>query len=268
MSLIMSNNKAIEVENLAKTYLDFWRRPAHKALAGITFSVERGDVFALLGPNGSGKSTTIKILLGLVRPTSGRVAILGVEPGDSSARRRIGFLPETTNLHPFLTPRETLRYYAGLFGLDKQTAQIRSSQLLEMVGLSNAANRQIGQFSKGMARRVGIAQALINNPDLIILDEPTSGLDPVGTSAVKKWIGQLASAGKTVFLSSHILADVEDSASRIAILHDGVLRAYGNLHDLVPDASSHKATRLESFFLDAIDVENTPPIAPFLLENP
>lgn len=264
----MPNEPAILVEDLRKTYLDFWRRPAHEALKGVTFSVERGDVFALLGPNGSGKSTTIKVLLGLISPTGGKASVLGERPGATAARRRIGFLPELTTLHHFLTPRETLRYYAGLFGLDAATARTRSAQLLEMVGLSEAADRQIGQFSKGMARRVGIAQALINNPDLVILDEPTSGLDPIGASAVKKWIGQLAAAGKTVLLSSHILADVEDSATRIAILRDGVLRASGALRDLIPDAASpHRATSLESFFLDAVEVEGTPPIAPFLLEG-
>jgi len=182
----MSDEPTIAVEDLRKTYLDFWRRPAHEALKGVTFSVGRGDVFALLGPNGSGKSTTIKILLGLVRPTGGSARILGERPGATAARRRIGFLPETSTLHPFLTPRETLRYYAGLFGLDTATIRRRSAQLLEMVGLADAADREIGQFSKGMARRVGVAQALINNPDLVILDEPTSGLDPIGASAVKK----------------------------------------------------------------------------------
>lgn len=261
----MSDEPAIVVEDLRKTYLDFWRRPAHEALKGVSFSVGRGDVFALLGPNGSGKSTTIKILLGLVRPTGGSALVLGCRPGDTAARRRIGFLPEITNLHPFLTPRETLRYYAGLFGLDVATTRLRSEQLLEMVGLSDAADREIGQFSKGMARRVGVAQALVNNPDLVVLDEPTSGLDPIGASAVKKWIVQLAAAGKTVLLSSHILADVEDSATRIAILRDGTLRASGALRELIPDAGAgHRATSLESFFLDTVEVEGTPPLAPFL----
>ena len=261
----MPGESAIQVEDLRKTYLDFWRRPEHEALKGISFSVARGDVFALLGPNGSGKSTTIKILLGLAKATSGRATVLGGEPGATAARRRIGFLPETSTLHRFLTPRETLRYYAGLFGLDRRTARERTGQLLEMVGLSDAADREIGQFSKGMARRVGVAQALINNPDLVILDEPTSGLDPIGASSVKKWIVQLAAAGKTVLLSSHILADVEDSATRIAILRDGTLRACGALSELVPDAGGGVRSRLESFFLDAVEVEGTPPLAPFLL---
>lgn len=264
----MSDNSAISADNLAKTYLDFWRRPAREALRGISFTVARGDVFALLGPNGSGKSTTIKLLLGLVRPTSGSVSILGGVPGADSVRRRIGYLPETTTLHRFLTPRETLRYYAGLFGLDAATTRSRSAQLLEMVGLADVADRQIGEFSKGMARRVGVAQALVNNPSLVILDEPTSGLDPVGAAAVKTWIGQLARAGKTIFLSSHILADVEDSASRIAILRDGSLRACGAIGELLPNRdASRRASSLESFFLDAIDVAGTPPIAPFLLEG-
>lgn len=234
----IGKDAAICIRGLAKTYLDFWRRPRTEALRGLDLSVGRGEVFGLLGPNGSGKSTTIKVVLGLVRPTSGSVLVLSRPPDDVAVKRRIGYLPEVSNLHRFLTPRETLRYYAGLFGLDGATAHDRSTQLLEMVGLSKVADMEIAQFSKGMARRVGFAQALINDPDLLILDEPTSGLDPIASRAVKDWIRALAAAGKTVFMTSHLLADVEDVCDRVAIISDGLLRAEGCVSDLLsrPDA--------------------------------
>lgn len=268
----MQEEPAIRAVNLQKTFLDFWRRPSKEALRGVDFVVPRGSVFALLGPNGSGKSTAIKLILGLIFPTSGEISVLGRKPGDPVAKRRIGYLPELTNLHRFLTPRETLLYYSGLFGIDDRTARERAAQLLEMVGLTADADREIGQFSKGMARRVGVAQALVNNPDLIILDEPTSGLDPVGTSEVKGWIGQLSAAGKTILMSSHILADVEDSASHVAILCDGEVRASGTMRELLERAGGNGGTResprrarLESFFMDVVEKGRASRLAPFLL---
>lgn len=264
----MPQETIIQAKALAKTYRDFWHRPTVHALKGLNLTVNKGDVFGLLGPNGSGKSTTIKLVLGLIAPTEGSVSILGELPSSIAAKRRVGYLPEITNLHRFLTPRETLHYYAGIFGLDKATTKRRTNELLEMVGLAHAADREIGQFSKGMARRVGVAQALINNPDLIILDEPTSGLDPIGSNSVKEWIGELAKAGKTIFMTSHLLADVEDVATQIAILCNGELRANGSIDELLPNrSSSREAVRLESFFLDVVKSEKTPPIAPFLLEK-
>ncbi len=234
----MTDEKVIELRCLEKTYLDFWQRPTVRALRDLDLTVSRGEVFGLLGPNGSGKSTTIKLLLGLIAPTSGTVSVFGRPPSDVSVKNRLGYLPEVSNLHRFLTPAETLRYYAGLFGLDAETAKRRSDELLRMVGLDKAANREIGQFSKGMARRVGLAQALINNPDLVVLDEPTSGLDPIAGRAVKDWIRALAASGKTIFLTSHLLADVEDVCDRVAIICDGTLRAEGRVADLLqrPDA--------------------------------
>lgn len=234
----MASHSVIEIHDLKKVFLDFWRRPTVQALKGLDLSVNEGEIFGLLGPNGSGKSTTIKLLLGLLRPTAGSVSLFGNPPDDIAVKSRIGYLPEVTNLHRFLTPAETLRYYAGLFGLDKETTRTRSAELLKMVGLEKSAHREIGQFSKGMARRVAIAQALINNPDLVILDEPTSGLDPIATRAVKDWIKLLAQSGKTVFLTSHLLADVEDVCDRIAIICDGTLRAQGDISSLLqrPDA--------------------------------
>ena len=234
----MTDETVIELRSLEKTYLDFWRRPTVRALRGLDLTVSRGEVFGLLGPNGSGKSTTIKLLLGLITPTAGTVSVFGLPPADISVKNRLGYLPEVSNLHRFLTPAETLRYYAGLFGLDAATAKRRSEELLKMVGLEKAANREIGQFSKGMARRVGLAQSLINNPDLVVLDEPTSGLDPIAGRAVKDWIKALAASGKTVFLTSHLLADVEDVCDRVAIICDGTLRAEGRVSELLqrPDA--------------------------------
>ena len=250
----MASHPVIEIHELKKVFLDFWRRPTVQALKGLDLSVDEGEVFGLLGPNGSGKSTTIKLLLGLLHPTEGSVALFGKSPDDIAVKGRIGYLPEVTNLHRFLTPDETLRYYAGLFGLDKRTTDTRTAELLKMVGLDKAAHRKIGQFSKGMARRVAIAQALINNPDLVILDEPTSGLDPIATRAVKDWIKLLARAGKTVFLTSHLLADVEDVCDRIAIICDGTLRAQGDISGLLqrPDALR--------FTVDGLPEEDSEPL--------
>ena len=229
----------IKIEGLTKTFRDFWRRPTARAVAGIDLAVSPGEVFGLLGPNGSGKSTTIKLLLGLLHPTAGTIRILGANPRDIAVKRHIGYLPEVTCLHKFLTPAETLHYYAGLFGLDCATTRARTRELLRMVDLEHVAHRPVGEFSKGMARRVGLAQALINNPQLIILDEPTSGLDPIACREVKDWVRQMAAAGKTVFLTSHLLADVEDICDRIAILCRGTLRAEGRVAELLqrPDAA-------------------------------
>lgn len=255
----------VKAESLEKTYCDFWRRPVVRALENFSFSVNRGEVFGLLGPNGSGKSTTIKLLLGLVRPTSGRISLFGRDPASPEARRRIGYLPEVTNLHKFLTPRETILYYAGLFSLERKTARQRCGELLEMLGLEDVADRQISSFSKGMARKVALAQALVNNPDLVILDEPTSGLDPIATSAVKEWISSLAAAGKTVLMTSHLLADVQDVASHIAILNRGRLCKAGAVDSLLPDGrGAYAVASLESLFLDAVGSHGTRPLAPFL----
>ena len=220
---------AIRARNLVKTFRDFWRRPRVEAVRSISFDVPVGHVFGLLGPNGSGKSTTIKMILGLLFPTSGELDVLGTSPRSISAKARIGYLPEETYLYPHLTPRETLAFYAHLFHLPPAEIRRRTDQLLEMVGLSHAAHRPVGEFSKGMARRVGLAQALLNDPDLVILDEPTSGLDPQGTRQVKDLILALAERGKTILLTSHLLADVEDVCHQVAILHAGRILAHGPL---------------------------------------
>lgn len=238
MKRMDGKNEVISIRGLRKTFRDFWRRPAVEAVKGIDLSVSEGEVYGFLGPNGSGKSTTVKMILGLLRPTAGEIRVLGEPPGSVKAKARIGYLPEVSRLHPFLTPRETLRYYAALFGMGRREAGRRAEQLLEMVGLTEAADRAVGGFSKGMARRVGLAQALVNAPRLLILDEPTSGLDPIGTRGVKDCVRLLARAGVTVLMTSHLLADVEDVCGRVAILDRGVLRAEGAIAGLLrqPDA--------------------------------
>lgn len=229
----MDADNVIEARGARKVFRDFWRRPVVEAVKGLDLTVRRGEVFGLLGPNGSGKSTTIKMLLGLLRPTSGTLVVLGSPPNDTRAKARIGYLPEVSHLHPFLTPRETLMYYASLFGLAPADARRRTEELLEMVDLAHAADRAVGRFSKGMARRVGLAQALVNGPELLILDEPTSGLDPIGCREVKDLVHLLAKGGVTVLMTSHLLADVEDVCDRVAIMDRGELRAEGRIGELL-----------------------------------
>ena len=186
--------------NLSKTFRDFWRRPRVEAVRSISFAIPAGQVFGLLGPNGSGKSTTIKMILGLLFPTAGTLEVLGASPRSTAVKSRIGYLPEESYLYPHLTPLETLAFYARLFRLPAAEARARIDQLLDMIGLAHARHRPVGEFSKGMARRIGLAQALLNDPDLVILDEPTAGLDPQGTRQVKDLILALAARGKTVLL--------------------------------------------------------------------
>lgn len=294
-------SEILELHALRKTFKDFWRRPVVEAVKGLDLTIHAGEVYGLLGPNGSGKSTTLKMILGLLYPTSGSIRILGAAPTDVAVKARIGYLPEVSHLHAFLTPRETLHYYASLFGLSAQITQQRTNELLEMVGLTQAADRAVGRFSKGMARRVGVAQALVNAPELLILDEPTSGLDPIGCREMKDLVRLLAKNGVTVLMTSHLLADVEDVCDRVAILDHGTLRAEGHIHDLLrnPDVirfsleglSSEEASRLreqlealakrtvhqdypamslEAFFLNTVQADtNAKPftIAPFLNEK-
>lgn len=218
---------------LSKTYTDFWGRPRVQALAPLDLGVRQGQVYGLLGPNGSGKTTTIKLLLGLLRPSSGNAFVFGRDPGDREAKHRLGYLPEETYLYRFLNAEETLAFYGQLFGMAGAQLRKRSDELIQLVGLKDARRRRLGEYSKGMARRLGLAQALINDPDLVILDEPTSGLDPIGTAEVKELILNLKSQGKTVLLCSHLLADVEDVCDRIAILYRGTLCEEGRVDDIL-----------------------------------
>ena len=223
----------IETRNLSKTYRDFWGRQKVRALKALDLTIYRGEIFGLLGPNGSGKSTTIKLLLGLLFPTGGRAIVLGKEATEVSKNERIGYLPEETYLYRFLNAEETLDFYGRLFDMPPSVRKQRSEALIEMVGLGWARRRQLREYSKGMARRLGLAQALINDPDLILLDEPTSGLDPIGTREMKDLILKLKAEGKTVLMCSHLLADVQDVCDRIAILHQGELKELGRVDSLL-----------------------------------
>ncbi|MGN0866613.1 MAG: ATP-binding cassette domain-containing protein [Oligosphaeraceae bacterium] len=223
----------VEAVGLTKIFKDFWNRPKARAVNGLDLQIRKGEVFGLLGPNGSGKSTTIKMILGLLYPTRGELKVFGQDPQNVSMKSRIGYLPEETYLYKYLTAFETLDFYGALFGLEAEQRRERASQLLEMVGLAHAVDRPVGEFSKGMARRIGLAQALVNDPDLVILDEPTSGLDPIGCREVKDVIRLLASRGKTVILCSHLLADVQDVCQRVVVLYGGQIRAQGLLEDIL-----------------------------------
>jgi ABC-2 type transport system ATP-binding protein len=223
----------IEARNLSKVYRDFWGREKVRALKALDLEVRRGEIFGLLGPNGSGKSTTIKLLLGLLFPTSGRALVFDKDASDVRKNERIGYLPEESYLYRFLNAEETLDFYGRLFNMPASLRRERSAQLLEEMELVWAKRRQVREYSKGMARRLGLAQALINDPELILLDEPTSGLDPIGTRKMKDLILRLKSQGKTILMCSHLLADVQDVCDRIAILHQGELRELGRVDALL-----------------------------------
>ena len=251
-----TSEAVVALKDLRKTFRDFWLRPTVKAVDGLSLDVRRGEVFGLLGPNGSGKSTTIKMILGLLAPSAGTVSLFGLSPRAVAARRRLGYLPELSYLYPFLTAKETLLYYAGLCGLDRRTAADRTRELLAMVGLQDVAKRPVGAFSKGMARRVALAAALIGKPELLILDEPTSGLDPISTKEVKLLVKALARDGMTILMTSHLLADAEDVCNRVLILNHGRSVAEGTIGEL--------GGSLEDFFLAKVDDAQDFTIAPFL----
>ncbi len=223
----------VQTAGLCKTFKDFWQRPRVEAVKDLDLDIKPGEVFGLLGPNGSGKTTTIKLLLGLLYATKGRISVFGKAPTDVSVKARIGFLPEESYLYRFLVARETLDYYGRLFRLPKRVREDRTERLLDLIGLKHEAKRPIGEYSKGMARRIGLAQALINDPEFLILDEPTSGLDPIGARQMKDIIRDLGRRGKTILLSSHVLSDVEDVCDRVTILYGGQQRAAGDINELL-----------------------------------
>lgn len=231
----MEKQSVIQIKNLTKIYRDFWGRKKVRALNSLSLEVQKGEVFGLLGPNGSGKTTTMKLLLGLLFPTEGEITVLGKPASDVSKNEWIGYLPEESYLYRFLNAEETLDFYGRLFDMSPQQRKERANQLIELVGLQNARKRQLKEYSKGMTRRIGLAQALINNPDLILLDEPTSGLDPLGSRDMKDLIVKLKNEGKTVVMCSHLLADVQDVCDRIAILYAGELKELGRVDELLQD---------------------------------
>src|SRR6058998_59413 len=226
---------ALATHELTKDYaVGFWRKRPYRALDRLTLEVEPGEVFGFLGPNGAGKTTTLKLLMQLVYPTSGRAEILGRPVGDLDAKRRTGYLPENPYFYDYLTAEELLHYFAELFGIRGAERRTRVNALLDEVGIGAERRLQLRKFSKGVLQRVGIAQALVNEPELVILDEPMSGLDPLGRRDVRSLILRLRDRGATVFFSSHVLSDAEALCSRVAILAKGRLIAAGRLADMVP----------------------------------
>lgn len=225
---------AIRTEELTKDYaIGFWRRRSYRALDSLTLDISSGEVFGFLGPNGAGKTTTLKLLMQLIFPTSGRAEILGRPVGDISTRRRIGYLPENPSFYDYLTAEELLGYFGDLFGYSGADRRKRVSALLDRVGIGAERRLQLRKFSKGMLQRVGIAQALLNDPEVIFLDEPMSGLDPLGRRDVRQLILELRDQGRTVFFSSHILADAEALCRRVAVVAGGRLAASGTLADIL-----------------------------------
>ncbi|MBA3483602.1 MAG: ABC transporter ATP-binding protein [Pirellulales bacterium] len=229
----MSDETVLQTRALSKVYRDFWGRQKVRALKGLDLEVRRGEVFGLLGPNGSGKTTTIKLLLGLLFPTEGEALVFGKPATDVAKNERLGYLPEESYLYRFLTAEETLDFYGRLFDMPSEVREERIDSLIKLVGLDKARKRQLQEYSKGMTRRIGLAQALINDPELILLDEPTSGLDPIGTREMKDMILRLKDEGKTIVMCSHLLADVQDVCDRIAILHQGELKELGRVDELL-----------------------------------
>src|SRR5271168_202151 len=242
MSVILKTEK-LRVEFSSREF----RQATKVALSGLNLEVNAGEVFGFLGPNGAGKTTTMNVLLGFVQPSSGSASLFGIDVRQPIARQRIGYLPEMTYYYKFLSAEELLRFYAKIFGLTRSETDQRIDRLLKLVELEHARKRPIRSYSKGMQQRVGLAQALINNPDLLILDEPTSGLDPLGRMKVREIIQRLRNEGRTVFFSSHELGEVETVCDRVAIIHQGELKVVGRVDEIT---GAHP--NLEKAFLDII----------------
>lgn len=250
MSTILRTEK-LRVEYESREF----RQPTKVAVQGLDLEVNAGEVFGFLGPNGAGKTTTMNVLLGFVPPTSGTAYLFGIDVRQPISRQRIGYLPELTYYYKFLSAEELLRFYAKIFKIPRREADQRIDRLLKLVELESARKRLIKSYSKGMQQRVGLAQALINNPDLLILDEPTSGLDPLGRMKVREIIQRLKNEGKTVFFSSHELGEVETVCDRVGIIHQGELRALGRVDDII----QKKHANLEQAFLDIVGYQPQPP---------
>ncbi|MGL4420752.1 MAG: ABC transporter ATP-binding protein [Gemmataceae bacterium] len=231
----MANDVVVETRSLTKVYRDFWGRKKKTALNALDLQIHKGEIFGLLGPNGSGKTTTIKLLLGLLFPTTGDAFVFNEPAAKVEKNEKIGYLPEESYLYRFLNAEETLDFYGRLFDIPAAVRKQRAAELIDMVGLNNDKKRILREYSKGMRQRIGLAQALINDPELVILDEPTSGLDPLGTRWMKDLIVSLKKKGKTILMCSHRLDDVQDVCDRIAILYGGDLQELGQVNRLVED---------------------------------
>jgi ABC-2 type transport system ATP-binding protein len=230
----MDTSAIIDIEGLTKDFqIGFWKKHPVRALDGLNLQVHKGEVFGFLGPNGAGKTTTLKILMNLIRPTAGTARILGEKADSTSLHQRIGYLPENPYFYDYLTPEELLRFVGRLFGMRPPSLNRKVDDLLEMVGLQDARAQQLRKFSKGMVQRIGLAQAIINDPEVAFLDEPMSGLDPLGRREVRRTILGLKEKGTTVFFSSHILPDVEALCDRVAIMNRGRLQRVGALHEIL-----------------------------------
>ncbi len=230
-------NLAASVTNLHKQFLTPWGRPGVYALKGVSLEVREGDVYGLIGPNGSGKSTLMKALLGLVKPSEGTCSIFGIPGTDPDSRNKVGFLPENPYFYKFLTGAETVAFYGKLCGLKGRALKEKVTELLHIVGLSDAADRRLGGYSKGMLQRIGLAQALVQDPRLVVLDEPTAGVDPIGSRAIRDIIMNLKSRGMSVFLCSHLLEQVQEVCDRVGIIYQGVMIAEGSVDELTRDSS-------------------------------
>ena len=257
MNAISTSDRApvVELRNLVKEYRQGpLSRQVLRALDGVTLTVRRGEVFGFLGPNGAGKTTALKIILGFLHPTAGDVRLLGTTGALPAARRQIGYLPETATYPEYCTPEELVSFYGRLSGLGGNRLRTRTSAVLELVGLAADARRPLRQFSKGMQQRVGLAQALVHEPECLILDEPASGLDPLGRRDMREFINRLRQQGLTIFFSSHELSEVEAICDTVAILHRGRVCAVGALETLLAPYQGYRtrAEALEAFFVNTI----------------
>lgn len=247
----------VEIENLTKDYeVGFWKKKKVRALDGLTLNVEGGQIFGFLGGNGAGKTTTIKLLMSLIFPTDGRAKILGEDISNVRMRSRIGYCPENPYFYDYLKASELMNYFGELFGYDAAARKRKTEELLTRVGLEEKAwNRQLRKFSKGMLQRVGLAQALINDPEIVFLDEPMSGLDPIGRREIRELIANLREQGTTVFMSTHILSDIEALCDNVAILRKGKLAATGKLDDLLNEAGERQSFEINVKGVSAEDLE-------------
>lgn len=253
----------IEANNVSKIFKDFWGRPKVNALRGVSMQVKEGSTFGLLGPNGAGKSTFIKLLLGHLYPTRGTISVLGESPREVDVKKRIGYVPERTSFYESLNAEETLMFFGRLLGLPDGEIKSRTSQLLEMLGIAHAGKRMVGEFSHGMRKRLGLAQALLNDPDLLLLDEPTAGLDPIGCREIKDLILTLGKRGKTVLMTSHLLADVQDVCNEVLILYGGKVQESGPIESLLvkkdeilikaPAVSEESVSKVVSILEESVD---------------